>query len=177
MPTNIITAQGQIPINIQAIDDANNSITQTLEKYTISVSTGTINGQSSRTFNDFQNTNGIYQAPDSVSDNTSTTISIEGISQDGRKIVAKQNIIIAKGILTVSYNNQNIFSSLQDVSSLQKKSNEITYTLPNSEDNLVKLDNDGIAQIQENALVKLHLQLRDKNGNKLESIAHITSTQ
>jgi hypothetical protein len=104
-------AGAQMPITVMAQDASDNAISQVIEQYTITAQTGTINGLSSMTFNNFAQANFIYQAPENVSDNMPVTMTITGINQDGKLISGTQSVIVAKGILNVNYLNQIIYST------------------------------------------------------------------
>jgi hypothetical protein len=167
VPTNIIPVGGELPVIIQANDSAGNGIHQDIQLYTISVNTGTINGQKSIQVNSFGETI-LYEAPKDIQNNTTAIILFSGTNMDGEIVNGQQSIIIAKAHIQVRYNNQGILS--QD-----KKPQTITYRLPDNETILIKTDAKGIPQIQKDQLPKINIQLQDKNGNTLDSIARITS--
>jgi len=169
-PTSIVMNEAQMPINITAQDAYDNPLGQTVEQYTISPSTGTINGETSLTINNFADASFIYQAPDTVAGNMPVVLTITGTNNDDVLISGTQNIIVAKGILNISYLHQLVYST--NVNSVNRA---MGYTLPNSNSDLVQEDVNNIAQIQETALPQISLLLQDRNGNKLDSVLTISS--
>lgn len=170
IPTNIIAAWGQIPFAIQANDAGGNTIHQDAQNYTLSVNTGTLNGQRSIQINNFWDII-VYEAPTNIPDNISAIITLSWTNQEGRMVFAQQNIIIAKAKIRISANNQEIGGSSN------KQNAIIKYNLPDNETTLIKTDAKGIPQIQKETLPKISIELKDKNGNKLDSIIRITSKQ
>jgi len=75
--------------------------------------TGTINGLTGTTFNTFGPRKGIflYQAPEKIAQNMAAVIKAKGTNQAGKNIIGEKQIIIAKGILNVSYAGQIIFGT------------------------------------------------------------------
>jgi len=71
--------------------------------------------------------------------------------------------------LNVSYANQIIFST--NIS----QSRAIGYHLPATANDLVSTGTNNIAQVQEAAIPKISLTLQDRNGNKLDSVANVSS--
>jgi hypothetical protein len=158
-----------MPITITAQDASDNALSQAIEQYTITPQTGTINGQSSMTFNNFSQANFIYQAPENISENMSVAMTVTGTNQDGIQISGTQSVIVAKGILNINYLNQIVYSTNTPVSKT------MGYILPNSDTAFLKADADGITQVQFNNLPSLSLILQDSHGNKLDSILNITT--
>ncbi|MEI7562328.1 MAG: hypothetical protein WCJ39_01010 [bacterium] len=159
-PSNIIPAGGQLPVIIQASDEGGNSIHQDAQNYTLSVNTGTLNGQKSIQINNFSDAI-MYEAPIGIQDNIATSITFSGINQEGKVIHMQQNIIVAKALLQVTTNT--------------KDNKTIQYQLPKDETILIKVDSNAIPQIQTNVLPKITIQLKDKNGNRLDSAIHVFS--
>lgn len=62
-------------------------------------------------FNNFAKATFLYQAPEKVNENTPITIKVSGKNQAGKLITGEQKIIVARGILNVSYANQIVFST------------------------------------------------------------------
>jgi hypothetical protein len=89
-------AGAQMPIIIAAQDASDNALSQVIEQYTITPSTGTINGLPSMTVNNFAQANFIYQAPENVADNISVSMIITGTNQDGQLISGIQSVIVAR---------------------------------------------------------------------------------
>jgi hypothetical protein len=157
-PTSIVMNGAQIPVNITAQDAYDNPLGQTVEQYIITPSTGTINGEPSLAISNFANANFIYQAPEVVTDNISVVLHITGKNRDGVIISGKQNIIVAKGILSVNYLHQLIYSS--NANTIRRT---MGYNLPNNNNDLVQEDVHNIAQLQPAALPQISLVLQDRN--------------
>ena len=70
----------------------------------------------------------------------------------------------------------NIYSAGQIIFSTNvPQARAIGYYLPATASGLVQKDSNNIAQVQTAAIPKLTLTLQDKNGNKLDSVANVTS--
>jgi len=158
-----------LPISFTAQDAYNNPIGQVIEDYTISAQTGTIAGLTSTEVNDFSNANFLYQAPEKVTENLPMVVKINGTNQDGKLITGEQKIIVAKGILNVSYANQIVFST--NIA----QSRTIDYNLPATANDLVSTGTNNVVQVQTAAIPKISLTLQDRNGNKLDSVANVSS--
>lgn len=168
-PTQIMMMGASLPISITAQDAFGNSIWQGIENYTIVPQTGTLNWEKTMDFNNFSKANFVYQAPEKVTENTPITIKVSGKNQNGKLITGEQKLIIAKGIANVSYANQIVFSTNIP------QARTIGYHLPATASDLVKTGTDNIAQVQTAAIPKLSIELQDRNGNKLDSVANIVS--
>lgn len=168
-PTEIMMMWASLPIAFTAQDGYGNAIGQTIENYTITPQTGNINGLASMDFNNFSKGTFLYQAPEKVTENMGTVVKIQGTNAEGKVITGEKRIIIAKGILNVNYAGQVVFST--NIA----QARTIGYHLPATASDLVKKDSNNIAQVQTAAIPKLTLVLQDKNGNKLDTVANVSS--
>lgn len=169
IPTKIIMMWAALPVQISAKDTYANKVWQSIEQYRVWTDTGDINGSPIVDISNFSKWTFLYQAPKQVAENMTVHINISGNNQEGKLVTGRQSIILAKGVLNISYAGQIISSSAI------KKNKSIGYHLPATATGIVFTDADNITQIQANAIPKISLRLQDKNGNMLDSVANITS--
>jgi hypothetical protein len=175
-----------VPLSITASDKYGNSIGQTVESYTISVesSGGYINNgatnETSMQINNFFTTNLIYQAPTGITANKGIKISIAPTPEE--KLLTKsvigtptaiKSMTVAKGVVTV-FQDPNILYQTAGKQILQPK---LTFNLPKDESDIQYKDTDDIPQIHPDKIPSLRITVKDKNGNRLATVASITSKQ
>lgn len=178
----------EIPLIVSASDKYGNKIHQSIQAYTISVQSGDGKiydgsiANRSITFDNFSTAGFIYQAPIGIQDNKEIIVTILEDQTEKRlwanentslpKVVQKK-ITVAKGIVTVQKNNIILYQT-DNKQNIQPK---ITFTLPKNESDIQYQDADDIVQIKPENIPSLIVSLVDKKGNKLDTVANITSKQ
>ena len=178
--SDIVMEWSYIPLNISAEDAYGNMIGQSTQSYIIDTNHGKISdgatSANSITFDNF-NTKFIYEAPTGLTDNKAINITItenteKRLTNETTNIPPiKKNIITAKGIITVSENTNIMYKT----NTVQNTGQKIEFDLPQQESNIQYIDEHNLAQINKDALPKIQIQIQDKYGNKLTTIANIRS--
>ncbi|MCX6825442.1 MAG: VCBS repeat-containing protein [candidate division SR1 bacterium] len=183
-PTDIVMEGAELPLVVYAADKYNNQIGQNIQAYTISLGSGNgkiydgTNENSSIKFDNFLQAGFIYRAPTGIQANEAVTITI---AQDQLKLlgttekpnVVQKKIIVAKGIVNVLNKNVVIYTSNTPKNTPQ----QLTFNLPKDETDIQYQDENGISEIKPENIPSLVITIKDKNGNRLDTVANITSKE
>jgi hypothetical protein len=164
---DIIIQNGQIPLVIKAEDKFGNAISKTIDNYVINASTGTISKGGtfipSMIFNDFDDAQFIYQAPN-LTHRSNINLIVNNDSNNTNNIGVKQITVVEPNV-EIYYNNTSITNW------------NFTYKLPNTKTNIIFEDTNGIQQVNQNSLPKIDINLQDIDGNPLSSRVQVSSSE
>jgi hypothetical protein len=170
-PDSPTTLAGMLtPLTITAQDANANPIDRTAEEYVISVSAGKLlyegGYQEKFTLHNFKNLTLYYQAPTTGNASTAT---IQLASTTGNVITSIQQTI-SLAAPSVSVNGKNLISA-------PAQSGSMSITLKNT-DTSFTIDANNLKQVNEAALQKVQLQIRDSKNQviKVQSQVQVTSS-
>jgi len=81
--------------------------------------------------------------------------------------------MVVKGRVTVLQNNIVLYQS----NTTQTLQPNINFTLPRDESDIQYIDSGGVPQIKPENIPSIHITVKDRNGNILNTVANIVSKQ